>query len=630
MNPLSQTVLQTRAFQSWRLVLMAVILLAATTTSGLYIGTIQAQGSRGAITVQAQISRGAITGLTLSSDTPGTLTLSWDAASPTPTDYRVDWAKSDEDYQSWKVDEGHKYRARTATSVTIADLDHDTEYRVRIRARYYRGEHEANPWGGPWAEATLQVKGNPQPEQAEEPPEPDRPPPAANVAKEKEPSLIRQVRQDPQDPMVTWTEIPHTGKEIDGKFYKHIEDTQFLMVWDADTETGPRLPAYEVQFAQCNSTAGAAITYEHTEPVNGLFKIRHRTTTTDPAWERAYPPTDNDRWQIYSGTECDTNPEHIVSAIWNNQNVIYLRHQYSNILEAHTITDYANPATKENRAPQLDIPLKIGHRHISSFAQGIGLGPDPTKPNILYILVGNRGPLQPYDIDTQQPDAVEPSIDPGISSISILIDFHFVSNQPPAVGYFTHNNQELYIYKRTFTKTTSSTGTTYTPGQLQTVSIGARSGAQSLTGFDSIILAASHQASDIFTGNASANDTELEAAFPQRSVLPLISACGSCGIRVSTYDGLVLYAANSNGKIIAIVSNSGEINQAAFNLPENAGPGHTLDNFFTVNTTYPPSTSTFTSTDTSTSHHECFELESQGSTQQVITYKGGKPQTSPL
>ena len=289
------------------------------------------------------------------------------------------------------------------------------------------------------------------------------------------------------------------------------------MVWDAGTETGPRLPAYEIQFAQCSSTADAEITYEHTEPVNHSFKIRHRTgSTTNSASERAYPPTDNDRWQIYSGTECDTHPDEIVSAIWNNQNVIYLRHQYSNILEAHTITNYANPATTAtNRAPQLDIPLKIGHRHISSFAQGIGLGPDPTKPNILYILVGNRGPLQPYDIDTQQPAAAEPPIDPGISSINILIDFHFVSNQTPAVGYFTHNNQELHIYKRTFTKNTGSTSTTYTPGQLQTVSIGARSGAQSLTGFDSIILAASHKASDIFTGDASANDTELAAAFVQ-------------------------------------------------------------------------------------------------------------------
>ena len=354
MNNLSKTVPQTKAFQSWQLVLMAVILLAAAATSGLYIATVQAQ------------SHGAITGLTLSSDTPGTLTVSWEATNPTPTDYRVDWAESDEDYQSWKVDDGHVYLEDTATTVTIADLEHDTEYKIRMRARYYRGEHEGKSWGGPWAEATLQVKGNPQPEQTEEPPEPKQPPPAAKETKDKETSSTRQAT------LVPWTEIPHTGKEINGKFYKHIEDTRFLMVWDAVTETGPRLPAYEVQFAQCNSTANAPITYEHTEPEsNGSFKIRHRRTgsTTDTAWERTYPPTDNDRWQIHSGTECDTNPNEIVSAIWNNQNVVYLRHQYSNILEAHTITDYAKRPQQKTAPPNWTSPSKsaigtsaVGHK----------------------------------------------------------------------------------------------------------------------------------------------------------------------------------------------------------------------------------------------------------------------------
>ena len=100
-------------------------------------------------------------GLTLTSNAPGTLTVSWDAASPTPTDYRVDWAKSDEDYQSWKVNEGHVYLADTATTATIADLEHDTEYKIRMRARYYRGEHEGKAWGGPWATATITVAGEP-------------------------------------------------------------------------------------------------------------------------------------------------------------------------------------------------------------------------------------------------------------------------------------------------------------------------------------------------------------------------------------------------------------------------------------------------------------------------------------
>ena len=164
MNPPTQPAPQTRAFQ-WQLVFIAVMLLAAAITSGLYIATVQAE------------SHGAITGLTLTSDTPGTLTASWDAASPTPTDYRVDWAKSDEDYQSWKVDDGHVYPADTATTTTIADLEHDTEYKIRMRARYYEGEHEDKSWGGPWATKTITVAGEPvetpTPEPAETPtPEP--------------------------------------------------------------------------------------------------------------------------------------------------------------------------------------------------------------------------------------------------------------------------------------------------------------------------------------------------------------------------------------------------------------------------------------------------------------------------
>ena len=104
---------------------------------------------------------------------PVTLTVSWDAASPVPTDYRIDWAKSGEDYKSWKVDEGHKYPDPSATTATIADLDHDTEYQIRMRARYYKGEHLGNSWGGPWAEATITVTGEPAETPTPEPsPEP--------------------------------------------------------------------------------------------------------------------------------------------------------------------------------------------------------------------------------------------------------------------------------------------------------------------------------------------------------------------------------------------------------------------------------------------------------------------------
>ena len=104
---------------------------------------------------------GTITGLTLTSDAPGTLTVSWETASPVPTDYRIDWAKSTVEYKSWTVDDGHVYPAETATAATIADLSHDTQYKVRLRARYYTGEHSDKSWGGPWATATITVAGEP-------------------------------------------------------------------------------------------------------------------------------------------------------------------------------------------------------------------------------------------------------------------------------------------------------------------------------------------------------------------------------------------------------------------------------------------------------------------------------------
>ena len=139
-HPTSEESLHPKSFQSWRWVFLAAILLTIRYHQHVLLLECPGPGSRG-----------AITGLTLTSTTAGTLTVSWDAASPTPTDYRVDWAKSSEDYKSWKVDEGHVYTAETATTTTITDLSHDTEYKIRMRARYYRGEHEGKSWGGPWA-----------------------------------------------------------------------------------------------------------------------------------------------------------------------------------------------------------------------------------------------------------------------------------------------------------------------------------------------------------------------------------------------------------------------------------------------------------------------------------------------
>ena len=213
-RPTSEHVLHPKAFQSWRWVFLAAILMAAVAITTFYFSSAQAQGADG-----------AIAGLTLTSTTAGTLTVSWDAASPTPTDYRVDWAKSGEDYKSWKVDDGHVYTAETVTTTTITDLAHDTEYKIRMRARYYKGEHMGKSWGGPWASATITVTGEP----AETPtPEPVK----------EEP--VQQPPRDAPDPPAGTIEALTAADETG----------QLLLTWEAPAAPNATPTDYHVNWAK--------------------------------------------------------------------------------------------------------------------------------------------------------------------------------------------------------------------------------------------------------------------------------------------------------------------------------------------------------------------------------------------
>ncbi len=104
--------------------------------------------------VAAQDGAGAISELRLSSAVPGELAVGWQPPSLAPVDYRVDWARSDEEFRSYTVDENHLYPAGTVSGVTIMDLVAGVEYQVRVRARY-------GGWSGPWSEARLTVSGEP-------------------------------------------------------------------------------------------------------------------------------------------------------------------------------------------------------------------------------------------------------------------------------------------------------------------------------------------------------------------------------------------------------------------------------------------------------------------------------------
>ena len=259
-------------FRSWRPVFLSVMLLAAIIVGALYVEVAQAQGVDG-----------AITGLTLTSDAPGTLTVSWNAASPTPTDYRIDWAKSDQDYQSWKVDEGHKYPAPTATTETIADLEHDTEYKIRMRARYYRGEHEGKSWGGPWATETITVAG--------EPVETPTPEPVEEEPVEEEPVKKEPGQRPPRDDPAPEDTTPAAGT-IE-TLTATDDDGQLLLTWQAPAAPNADPTDYHLNWVKSaedypadTAEAGNAHPTGTTHTLTGLeydtdYKIRVRARYSD-------------------------------------------------------------------------------------------------------------------------------------------------------------------------------------------------------------------------------------------------------------------------------------------------------------------------------------------------------------
>ena len=93
-----------------------------------------------------------VTGLTLSSDEPGSLTIEWNTPSPSPSDYRVNWAQAGHGWLSWRFpneeSRGNEYPAGDTTSLTLTGLTEGAEFRVKMRARYSTGP-------GPWTDTVL-------------------------------------------------------------------------------------------------------------------------------------------------------------------------------------------------------------------------------------------------------------------------------------------------------------------------------------------------------------------------------------------------------------------------------------------------------------------------------------------
>ena len=87
--------------------------------------------------------------VTLSSTTPGTIQVSWDAPDEEPANYRVMWAKVGEPYLTWTDSTGNAFPI--VPSHTITGLEEGVEYKLKVRASY---DGTAGDWSG---EATVTV-----------------------------------------------------------------------------------------------------------------------------------------------------------------------------------------------------------------------------------------------------------------------------------------------------------------------------------------------------------------------------------------------------------------------------------------------------------------------------------------
>ena len=83
--------------------------------------------------VPLEISRD-VTNVHLTSSQPGELTVTWNAPSDPPHDYRVMYSRVDEDYKTWRDSSGNAFP--TSTSITLTGLDQGVRYKVKVRARY--------------------------------------------------------------------------------------------------------------------------------------------------------------------------------------------------------------------------------------------------------------------------------------------------------------------------------------------------------------------------------------------------------------------------------------------------------------------------------------------------------------
>ena len=257
-----------RAGRSWpRPVLtLAVLLLAVATLGGVFA------------VAQAQQADGTMDGVTLASDAPGALTVSWETPSPAPTDYRLRWAPVESGFLSWKddneTDRGNAYPAGDATSLTLSGLPEGTEYKLQVRARYHKGGYKKRPWSGPWAEASALVMSQPPQVSATRSAPATRSTPAAPSA----PNLAATAVTPAGDVLVVW--LNPSDDSITG--YQVLRGPAAGSLAVIEEDTGSSGTSYTDTSAPAGQTHTYAVKARNAE---GLSPLSNTLTATVPAAE---------------------------------------------------------------------------------------------------------------------------------------------------------------------------------------------------------------------------------------------------------------------------------------------------------------------------------------------------------
>ena len=124
-----------------------------------------------AVPTMAQAEPDAIPSITLDSNQPGQLVITWQPPQQAPTDYRIRWTNTNLNWLSWKDDDeaqrANEYPLAGVTTLTLNDLTPGDTYKIQMRSRYYNADRTARQKSGPWTDtATQRVKNHPPAEPA--------------------------------------------------------------------------------------------------------------------------------------------------------------------------------------------------------------------------------------------------------------------------------------------------------------------------------------------------------------------------------------------------------------------------------------------------------------------------------